>query len=86
MAAHYGATVIPARVRRPRDKAKSEVTVQIVDRSILVALRNRTFHSLAEINEAIWKLLDKLNSRKFKAIDTGIHAMGSNDKSSRIYS
>ena len=69
MAAHYGVAIIPARVRKPRDKAVVEVSVQIAQRWIVAALRKRTFHSLAEINEAIDELLDKINNRKFKAID-----------------
>lgn len=69
MAAHYGAAVIPARIRKPRDKAIAEVSVQIAERWIVAALRKRTFHSLAEINEAIWELLERINNRKFKAID-----------------
>lgn len=70
MAAHYGAAIIPARVRRPRDKAKVEAGVQVVERWILATLRNRVFYTLDEINEAISQLLDKLNSRKFKRIDS----------------
>src|SRR4028119_1888630 len=35
MAAHYGTAVVPARVRKPRDKAKVEVAVQVVQRWIL---------------------------------------------------
>jgi len=69
MAAYYGAAVIPARIRKPRDKAIVEVSVQIAERWIVAALRKRTFHSLAEINEAIWELLERINNRKFKAID-----------------
>lgn len=69
MAAHYGAAVIPARVRKPRDKAKVENAVLVAERWILAALRNRTFFSLTELNEAIGALLDRLNSRKFKQID-----------------
>ncbi|MCL5736796.1 MAG: IS21 family transposase [Actinobacteria bacterium] len=69
MAAHYGAAVIPARVRKPRDKAIVEVSVQIAQRWVVAALRNRTFHSLAEINEAISELLERINNRKFRAID-----------------
>lgn len=70
MAAHYGVAIIPARVRKPRDKAKVEKSVQFVERAILAVLRNRTFFSITEINEAIGDLLDKLNSRKFKRIDS----------------
>jgi transposase len=63
MAAHYATAVIPARPRKPRDKAKVEVAVQVVQRWILARLRNRTFFSLAELNHAIRELLEQLNSR-----------------------
>jgi len=69
MAVHYGTAVIPARVLRPRDKAKVEVGVQIVERWILAALRHRTFFSLHELNRAIRELLEKLNMRSFKKMD-----------------
>jgi transposase len=65
---HYGVAVIPARVRRPKDKAKVEVGVQIVERWILARLRNRTFFSLSELNAAIRELLDWLNSREFRKL------------------
>lgn len=68
MASHYGAAVIPTRVRRPKDKAKAEVAVQIVERWILAALRNRVFHSLAELNGAIAELLERLNARPFRKL------------------
>jgi len=66
MAAHYGVAVIPARVRKPRDKAKVEVGVQVVERWILAALRKRIFTSIGELNEAIKGLLEKLNARQFR--------------------
>jgi transposase len=69
MAQHYGVTVIPARPRRPRDKAKVEVGVLIAQRWILAALRHRTFFSLAELNEAIGELLERLNARAFQKLD-----------------
>ena len=68
MAAHYGVAVIPARLRRPRDKAKVEVAVQVVERWILARLRNRTFFSLAELNGAIRELLERLNERPFRKL------------------
>jgi transposase len=68
MAVHYGAAVIPARVRKPKDKAKVEAGVQLVQRWILAALRNRTFFSLRELNAAIRELLDKLNNKPFKKL------------------
>lgn len=69
-AEHYGTVIIPARVRKPRDKAKVESGVLVVERWILAALRKRTFFSLAELNEAILALLVKLNQRKFRKLDT----------------
>ncbi len=48
LAQHYGTVVIPARVRKPKDKAKVEVGVQVVERWILARLRNRKFFSLAD--------------------------------------
>jgi transposase len=69
MAAHYGTAIIPARVRKPRDKAPVETGVLLVERWILAALRNRTFFSLAEANDAIGELIERLNNRKFKCID-----------------
>ena len=68
MAAHYGVAVLPARVRRPRDKAKVEAGVLVVERWILAALRHRTFFSLAELNAAIRALLENLNARAFKKL------------------
>ncbi len=68
MAAHYGTVVLPARVAKPKDKAKVECGVLIVERWILAALRNRTFFSLGELNEAIRELLIRLNQRLFKKL------------------
>jgi transposase len=65
LAMHYGVAVMPARVRRPRDKAKVEVGVQVVERWILARLRHRSFFSLAELNQAIGELLVRLNERSF---------------------
>lgn len=69
MAEHYGCAVIPARVRRPRDKAKVEVGVQVAERWILARLRNHTFFTLAELNLEIAKLLEKLNARPFAKLE-----------------
>lgn len=68
MAAHYGTAVIPARVRKPRDKAKVENAVLVAERWIIASLRNRRFYSIHELNDAIAELLEKLNARKFKMI------------------
>ena len=68
MADHYDVAVIPARVRRPRDKAKAENAVLLVERWILARLRNRRFYSLAEANAEITTLLAWLNDRPFKKL------------------
>jgi transposase len=64
MAAHYGTAVLPTRPRRPRDKAKVEACVLIVERWLLGRLRNRIFHGLAELNAAIGDLLRRLNEER----------------------
>jgi transposase len=61
MAAHFGTAVLPARPRKPRDKAKVEQAVLIVERWLLGRLRHRIFHSLAEVNAAISDLMHELN-------------------------
>jgi len=63
LSVHYGTAVVPARVRRPKDKAKAETGVLIVERWIMAALRNRRFLSLEEMNKAIRELLDRLNDK-----------------------
>lgn len=65
-AEHYGVAIIPARVRKPRDKAKAEVGVQVVERWILARLRNRTFFSLTSLNRAIAELLQEINARQME--------------------
>jgi transposase len=68
MAQHYQAAILPARPIKPRDKAKVEVGVQGVERRILAPLRNRTFFSLHELNEALWELLAAYNQRSFQKL------------------
>jgi transposase len=66
MAQHYGTTVLPARPAHPRDKAKVERAVQVVQRWILARLRHRTFFSLDELNAAIAELVEELNGRTMR--------------------
>ncbi len=65
-ARHYRMAVIPARSRRPRDNAKAESGVQVVERWILARLRNRTFFTLVGLNDAMRELLVELNERPFQ--------------------
>lgn len=65
-ARHYATTILPARPRKPRDKAKVEVAVQVAQRWILARLRNQTFFSLAELNTRIAELCAELNSRRMR--------------------
>ena len=68
MLAHYSTAALPARPRKPKDKPKVEVAVQIVERWILARLRHQTFFSLADLNLALGGLLENLNHRPFKKL------------------
>ena len=65
-AAHYRVAVLPARPRKPRDKAKVESAVQVVQRWIVMRLRERKFFSIPEANQVIRELLAQLNQRPFR--------------------
>ena len=65
---HYNTAIVPARPRKPRDKAKVEVAVQVAQRWILARLRNETFFSLSALNERIAGLLEELNQRPRKQL------------------
>lgn len=67
-AQHYGVVVFPARPRKPKDKAKVEAGVKLAKRWILAKLRNRIFHSLRELNEAIFGLLEVFNNKQMKRL------------------
>lgn len=69
LAAHYGVAILPARVRKPKDKAKVEGGVLLVLRWILARLRNEIFFSLDEVNRAIEPLLVQLNERPFRKME-----------------
>jgi transposase len=69
MAKHYGVAVVPARPGKPRDKAKVEGAVLLVQRWVLARLRSRRFFSLVELNEAISELVHELNHRPFKKLE-----------------
>ena len=75
LARHYDTAVLPARPYKPRDKSKVEVAVQVAERWILAALRNRQFFSLTELNAAIGDLLDKLNNRVSRHLGSSRRAL-----------
>ncbi len=68
LADHYGCVVLPTRVMKPRDKAKVEVAVQIIERFVLAKLRNRRFFSLAELNAAIRDCVTAINAKVMRRI------------------
>src|SRR5947207_2137342 len=68
LADHYDCVVLPTRIVKPRDKAKVEVAVQIVERFVLAKLRNRTFFSLAELNAAIRDCLTAINAKVMRRV------------------
>jgi transposase len=67
-ARHYGTSVLPARPRRPQDKAIVESSVQVVLRWILMRLRNQQFDGVDDVNEAIAPLLERLNNKLFQKL------------------
>lgn len=73
-AEHYGVAILPARVRKPRDKAKVETGVQIVERELLAPLRHCVFFSLAELNAALAERLTALNARPMSRNGDSRHA------------
>jgi transposase len=68
LARHYQTVILPARAGKPRDKAKAEAGVLLVERWILARLRKHTFFSLAELNREIKRLLSDLNQKSFKKL------------------
>ncbi len=68
-AEHYGAAVVPARVRKPRDKSTSETTVNLVEQWVIAPSNEMTFYTLEEFNEFCAERVDWLNSRPFSAKD-----------------
>lgn len=67
-ARHYGLVIVPARVRKARDKALAENAVRLVYQRIYAPLRNRKFYSLKELNEAIRELLEEHNNKNFQRL------------------
>ncbi len=68
LASHYDTAVIPARPRKPRDKAKVEAGVLLAQRWIIARLRHRRFFTLGELSAAVTELVDELNARAFKKL------------------
>lgn len=69
LAQHYGTVILPTRPRKPKDKAKVEVGVQIIERWILARLRHHTFFSLGALNQYIQALLKEVNTKPFKRLE-----------------
>ena len=67
-ATHYTTAILPARAYHPRDKAKVETAVQIVEREVLAPLRHDVFHSLAELNHALAFARERVNDRPFQKL------------------
>ena len=63
MCEHYGVAVVPARVRRPKDKAAVEMSVGVVERKVIAAMRDRVFIGIAELAAAIDEAVDSINPR-----------------------
>ncbi len=70
LARHYGTIILPARPGKPKDKPLVENAVRLVYQRIFAKLRNQTFFSLRELNQAIWEELEKLNNTPFQRRST----------------
>ena len=66
---HYGTVVIPARPYKPKDKAKVENAVQVVERSVLAPIRNEEFTSIAQLNKRVAQLMEDANSKPFQKME-----------------
>lgn len=61
-AEHYNTAILPARVRQPTDKAPVEIAVRIIYTRIYAKLRDQKFHTIQELNKAIWAALEEHNN------------------------
>jgi len=68
LAEHYQTAIIPARPRKPKDKSKAEIGVQIVERWVMARLRHQSFFMLSSLNQAIRLLVDELNDKPFQKL------------------
>lgn len=73
LAEHYGAAIVPARIKRPRDKPVVEGSVRFVANQVAAVLRNRRFVGLAELNEAIFDEVAQINARPFQKREDSRH-------------
>ena len=67
--AYYGCAIIPARVRKPKDKALVEAAVKLTYSRILARMRNKTFRTLDELNTALWEYMDQMNNRPMQKVN-----------------
>jgi len=67
-ASHYHLAIVPARARHPKDKALAEASVRLAYQRISCELEGKPFHSLKDLNEAAWALLERHNSRRFQRL------------------
>ncbi|MCQ1061358.1 IS21 family transposase [Photobacterium sp. ZSDE20] len=75
LAHHYQTAIMPARPYKPKDKAKAENAVLLVERWIMMRLRHRTFHTFKELNLSIRELMDELNQREMKQVGASRKAL-----------
>jgi transposase len=66
MAEYYGCAIVPARIKRPKDKGHVEMSVGVVERQVIASLRNHVFFSLCDLNEAIAEKIAEINDRPFQ--------------------
>ena len=72
---HYDVAITPARRRRPQDKALAEIGVRMVNMWVIAALRDRVFHSLADMNQEIMRFVERINAKTIRRLKTSRRAV-----------
>ncbi len=75
LAAHYQTAILPARPYKPKDKAKAENAVLLVERWIMMRLRHQTFYTFRELNLRIRELMNEMNQRIMKQVGVSRKAL-----------
>ena len=70
LADHYGTAIVPARSRKPRDKAAAENAVNVVNKRVIGYLEDDVFMTLSELNDAIGERVREINHDIKRADDS----------------
>ena len=63
---YYNVAIHPTGVRKPKEKPSAEGSVGKIATAVIAKLRNETFYSLTNLNEAILKCIEEFNNKSFQ--------------------